>query len=154
MPGSQSPQPHLEDSSTYRALRPTVNTVSSFSCNFAALPDLLPSVIRQVVHGYSAPLAQLLASFDSFASEFEIIPFLRCCGWPDRILSENFRPFEKLSVTFLHLETPAVAGPNKEAFALLVAVSPSRHTIFVASYRPPDLREDLRQTECTGDHSD
>ena len=42
-----------------RRIRPTVNTVSSFSCNFAALPDLLPSVIRQVVHGYSAPLVDV-----------------------------------------------------------------------------------------------
>ena len=37
-----------------RRISPTVNAVSS--C--AALPDLLPSVIRQVIHSYSATVAQ------------------------------------------------------------------------------------------------
>ena len=48
-----------------RRISPTVNAVSSFSCNFAALHELLPSAIRQVVHSYSAPVVHDLAALDT-----------------------------------------------------------------------------------------
>ena len=46
-------------------LQRTIDVFCSCSCNVAALPDLLPSIIRQVVHGYSATVAQLLDAIDS-----------------------------------------------------------------------------------------
>ena len=42
----------------------TANAVSSCSCNAAALPHLLPSVITTVVHDHGAPVAQYLGALD------------------------------------------------------------------------------------------
>ena len=55
-------------------MRPPVNTVASLFCYFAALLDLLPPVIRQVIHGHSAPVVHNLAAIDrlvSFETEME-----------------------------------------------------------------------------------
>ena len=42
----------------------TANAVSSCSCNAAALPHLLPSVITSVVHDHAAPVAHYLGAID------------------------------------------------------------------------------------------